>query len=71
MQAPQSTSVTVAASQQLNRRLDAEREAQIDRAIAIQASSNTMCAVEYLKSHQFTAPVIMRILFQHDARRAR
>ena len=57
--------------QQLNRRYDTGREVLVERAIAIQAGTSTMSAVEFLKAHQFTAPVIVRILFQHDARRAR
>ena len=71
MRTPPTSNIAVPDTQQLNRRHDARREALVERAIAIQAGTSTMSAVEYLKAHQFTAPVIMRILFQHDARRAR
>jgi hypothetical protein len=41
----------------------------VDHAISVQESSNTMSAVEYLKSHDIAAHVIERVLLDPDRRR--
>jgi hypothetical protein len=42
----------------------------VDHAISVQESSNTMSAVEYLKSHDISAAVIERVLLDPARRRA-
>lgn len=42
----------------------------VDHAISVQESSNTMSAVEYLKSHDISAEVIERVLLDPARRRA-
>lgn len=47
-----------------------ERSHQIvDKGISVQSSFNTICAVEYLKSHNVDAEVIERVLLRPDLRR--
>lgn len=41
----------------------------VDHAICVQESSNTMSAVEYLKSHDIDADVIERVLLDPERRR--
>jgi hypothetical protein len=41
----------------------------VDHAISVQESSNTMSAVEYLKSHDVAAHVIERVLLDPERRR--
>lgn len=41
----------------------------VEHAIAVQASSNTMSAVEFLKSHDVGADVIARVLLDRAHRR--
>ena len=57
----------------------AEREARsdtrcrliVDDGIALQRSSNTMSAVEYLRAHGIGAHVIQRVLLEPQRRRAK
>jgi hypothetical protein len=41
----------------------------VDHAICVQESSNTMSAVEYLRSHDVAAAVIERVMLDPDRRR--
>lgn len=51
-------------------RQDARQRDIVDHAIAVQESSNTMSAIEYLKSHDVEAHVIERVLLEPERRRA-
>jgi hypothetical protein len=51
-------------------RRDIRCRAIVDHAIAVQESSNTMSAVEYLKSHDIHADVIERVMLDPDRRRS-
>lgn len=42
----------------------------VEHALAVQAASNTMSAVEYLKSHDVGADVIARVLLDRAHRRS-
>ena len=42
----------------------------VNCAISVQSRSNTVCAVEYLKSHNIGADVIERVLSHPEQRRA-
>jgi hypothetical protein len=48
---------------------DAQRDI-VERGIAMQQSSNTMSAVEFLKSRDVGAQVIARVLLEPDRRRS-
>lgn len=50
-------------------RLDAERRDIVNHAISVQESSNTVAAVEYLKSHDIDSRVIERVLLEPQRRR--
>lgn len=50
-------------------RRDARSRDIVDHAIAVQESSNTMSAVEYLKSHDVAPHVIERVLLEPARRR--
>ncbi len=52
-----------------NRRCDLLRRDIVDRAIAVQQRSNTICAVEYLKSQNISSHVIERVLLEPQQRR--
>lgn len=41
----------------------------VDRGILVQTSFNTMCAIEYMKSHNIPAHIIERVLLQPESRR--
>ncbi|WP_229633541.1 hypothetical protein [Duganella qianjiadongensis] len=43
--------------------------AAVDRGLLVQSSFNTMCAIEYMKSHNIPAAVIERVLLQPELRR--
>jgi len=43
--------------------------AAVDRGLLVQSSFNTMCAIEYMKSHNIPPAVIERVLLQPDLRR--
>ena len=53
----------------LQQRHDEESSAVIDRGIVVQNSFNTVCAIEYLKSHNVDPEVIERVLLHPDQRR--
>jgi hypothetical protein len=52
-------------------RLDTRRRLIVDDGIALQGSSNTMSAVEYLRSHGVGAEIIARVLLEPLRRRSR
>ncbi|HJV00433.1 MAG TPA: hypothetical protein VJ752_07795 [Burkholderiaceae bacterium] len=41
----------------------------VDRGILVQASFNTVCAIEYLKSHNIQPHIIERVLLHPEQRR--
>lgn len=41
----------------------------VDRGILVQASFNTVCAIEYMKSHNVQSHVIERVLLHPEQRR--
>ncbi|MBY0557082.1 MAG: hypothetical protein K2P77_07765 [Burkholderiaceae bacterium] len=43
--------------------------AAVDRGILVQTSFNTMCAIEYMKSHNIPSHIIERVLLQPELRR--
>lgn len=43
--------------------------AAVDRGIEVQRSFNTLCAIEYMKSHNIPAEVIERVLLEPELRR--
>lgn len=51
-------------------RVDEARSEIVDRGIEVQASFSTLCAVEYLKSHNIAPQIIQRVLLQPGQRRA-
>lgn len=53
----------------LQQRQDAASSAVIERGITVQTSFNTVCAIEYLKSHNVHPKVIERVLLHPDQRR--
>jgi hypothetical protein len=50
-------------------RQDLRRRDIVDHAVAVQESSNTMSAIEYLKSHDIDPVVIERVLLEPHRRR--
>lgn len=53
----------------LIQRSDEESSAVVDRGILVQSSFNTVCAIEYMKSHNVDPQVIERVLLHPDQRR--
>jgi hypothetical protein len=51
-------------------RVDLARSEIVDRGIEVQASFSTLCAVEYLKSHNIASHIIQRVLLQPSQRRS-
>jgi hypothetical protein len=51
-------------------RTDARSRDMVDHAIAVQESTSTMSAVEYLKSHGVACHVIERVLLEPQRRRS-
>ena len=51
-------------------RTDAQRRVIVDAGIAVQGCSNTMAAVEYLRTRDICAHVIERVLLEPHRRRA-
>jgi hypothetical protein len=51
-------------------RVESARTEIVDRGIEVQASFSTLCAVEYLKSHNIAAHIIQRVLLQPEQRRS-
>ncbi len=52
-----------------HQRLDEHQSSIVNHAISVQASSNTVSAVEYLKAHDIAAHVIARVLLGPQRRR--
>lgn len=50
-------------------RLDARRRDIVNHAISVQEASNTIAALEYLKSHGISPQVIERVLLDPSRRR--
>jgi hypothetical protein len=50
-------------------RTDARRRDIVNHAISVQEASNTMAALEYLKSHDIPSQVIERVLLEPARRR--
>ena len=50
-------------------RLNSVCQMVVNQAIAVQSSFNTICAIEYLKSHDVAAAVIERVLLHPERRR--
>ena len=65
--APRTAAPATAAlyQQRLNRTL----RTLVDQGIAVQSSFNTVCAVEYMKSHNIDPDVISRVLLHPGQRR--
>ncbi|MYM66876.1 hypothetical protein GTP45_08545 [Pseudoduganella sp. FT55W] len=53
----------------VQQRQDLASSAVIERGITVQNSFNTVCAIEYLKSHNVNPKVIERVLLHPDQRR--
>lgn len=51
-------------------RSDTQRRAIVDHAIALQAHSNTVSALEYLKANGIAPPLIERVLLDPQRRRS-
>lgn len=50
-------------------RVDKECQHIVNQGISVQSSFNTVCAVEYMKSHNVDPEVIERVLLRPDLRR--
>ena len=50
-------------------RSDEHSSAAVERGILVQSSFNTVCAIEYMKSHNVDPQVIERVLLHPDQRR--
>nr|WP_315217461.1 hypothetical protein [uncultured Duganella sp.] len=50
-------------------RQDEKSSAAVERGITVQASFNTICAIEYMKSHNVAPQVIERVLLNPEQRR--
>ncbi|HEX5344930.1 MAG TPA: hypothetical protein VFX55_20715 [Duganella sp.] len=53
----------------VQQRRDQASSAAVERGITVQASFNTVCAIEYLKSHNVHPNVIERVLLHPEQRR--
>ncbi|MYM22400.1 hypothetical protein GTP46_07065 [Duganella sp. FT135W] len=53
----------------VQQRQDEAGSAVVERGITVQSSFNTVCAIEYLKSHNVHPKVIERVLLHPDQRR--
>jgi hypothetical protein len=60
----------LAATGQAEARHDETQRDVVERGISMQQSSNTMSAVEFLKSRDVGAQVIARVLLEPDRRRS-
>ncbi len=58
------------AGQRTDQRSDSGLQHIVNCAISVQSRSSTLCAVEYLKSHNVGADVIERVLSHRQQRRA-
>lgn len=52
-----------------HQRSDERISAVVDRGISVQSSFNTICAIEYMKSHNVAPQVIERVLLHPELRR--
>jgi len=69
--AVESTGTLAALSGALNdARIDARQRVIVDAGIAVQGSSNTMSAVEYLRTRDIRSHVIERVLLEPHRRRS-
>ena len=69
--AVESTGALAALSDSLNdARTDARQRVIVDAGIAVQGSSNTMSAVEYLRTRGIRSHVIERVLLEPHRRRS-
>jgi len=50
-------------------RVDLDTGAIVDRGISVQSAFSTLCAIEYLKSHNVGSSVIERVLLHPELRR--
>jgi hypothetical protein len=50
-------------------RHDERSSAVVERGITVQANFNTICAIEYMKSHNVAPQVIERVLLHPEQRR--
>jgi len=50
-------------------RSDDVRHMIVNQGISVQSSANTVCAVEYMKSHNVDAEIIERVLLHPEQRR--
>jgi hypothetical protein len=50
-------------------RRDERISAVVERGISVQSSFNTICAIEYMKSHNVAPEVIERVLLHPEQRR--
>lgn len=50
-------------------RRDEQSSAVVERGIVVQSSFNTICAIEYMKSHNVAPQVIERVLLHPEQRR--
>lgn len=66
MNAPTAYLLTEVAQQRVNK----ECCRIVNQGISVQASFNTVCAVEYMKSHNVDPEVIERVLLRPDLRRS-
>lgn len=53
----------------LQQRSNEQGSAVVDRGILVQSSFNTVCAIEYMKSHNIDPQVIERVLLHPEQRR--
>jgi hypothetical protein len=53
----------------LQQRSNEQCSAVVDRGISVQSSFNTVCAIEYMKSHNIDPQVIERVLLHPEQRR--
>ncbi|WP_317201707.1 hypothetical protein [Janthinobacterium sp.] len=58
-----------AATELYQQRVNEEGHKIVNQGIAVQTDFNTMCALEYLKSHNIHAEVIERVLLHPELRR--
>ena len=65
-----SAGVRKVASKADYQRQDIRRHDIVNHGIAVQQSSNTVSAIEYLKSHNIAADVIERVLLDPQRRRS-
>lgn len=61
---------TVAVAPIACQRSDTQRRAIVDHAITLQAHSNTVSAIEYLKAKGIAPPLIERVLLDPQRRRS-